>query len=112
MNYLVNNKRHHDHVHYYGTGAIFDIEPHQHGHTELVQAKVGDSMFVINNKLNVEFEHEITKIETVGSFLVFFGRRIKRPSLYYPTFIRQRKIESAKISEHKMLRGFNAVAFS
>lgn len=112
MNYLVNNKGNRDHVGFYGEGAIFDLEPHQHGYVDLEQAKIGDSVFVINKKRMVEFKYEITYIKTSTNSIVLFGNQVANPNIFYPLLIEDKNIQSPKIKNHMMLRGFNAVAFN
>ncbi|WP_299806167.1 hypothetical protein [uncultured Shewanella sp.] len=112
MNYLVNNKGNRDHAGFYGEGAIFDLERHQHGYVDLEQAKIGDSVFVINKKRMVEFEYEITAIKKTTDCIVLFGNQLANPNVFYPAFVEDKSIKSPKLQKQKMLRGFNVAAFT
>lgn len=132
--YLVSNIADRKHKQIYkelGDGAIFDLSPSQHGWSEFESVEVGDSLYVINQNLNVALHYKVTKVmdgiqldessgladkiisPTGGDVRVVFGDRFERIDVEYPIFVRKNNVKSTKIDpkSKQMYQGFNCAVF-
>jgi len=128
-NFLVNNIDMRNHKSLFGKGAIFDLTSNQHGYQELSTAKIGDVIYVINDKRNVVVGQEITaiskdavtekEIEELSlnskskELLVIYGKPIERIDSDYTKFVKENKVSNTKLNSdtNTMMQGFNVAKF-
>ena len=96
----------------FGKGAIFDLEPHQHGWDLISEISVGDFAAVIRPSRKIPLLYEVTSIDKQEKRIVVFGKPIERIDQAYDTFVRKNEIKSPKLSSsNMMLQGFNVAVW-